>query len=130
MKIEKLTYSNGSVYEGETVNEIPHGKGKMKYANGKTEKGYWKRNGERRTKKVFLDWENYYEIAEALNILYPKRSPVAISDSELIELVTALPDFDGEKQPPSDIYLSFIANKWILVRDGGRTSTINDSPFV
>jgi len=130
MSIVKLTNEDGSVYEGELAEGKPHGKGKMTYPDGRVEEGNWKKNGERSTKDVFLDWKDYQKIAEELNKLYPDRSPVVMSDSELIEKVTALPDFDGEKQPPSDMYLSFIANKWILIKDGGRTSTINDSPFV
>ncbi|MCL2186335.1 MAG: Fe-S cluster assembly protein IscX [Treponema sp.] len=128
--IGKFIYADGRIYEGEVEDSKPFGKGKMTYSDGKVEEGNWKKNGEKRTKEVFLEWADYIEIAQALNKLYPNRSPVAMSDSELIKLVTALPDFDGEAQPPRDIYLSFIANKWILVRDGGRTSTVDDSPFV
>jgi len=36
---EKLTFANGDVYEGETEDGIPHGKGKMTYADGKVEEG-------------------------------------------------------------------------------------------
>ena len=79
------------------------------------------------------DWKDYQEIAVALNALYPNRSPVVMSRSELMEKVIALPNFGGRKNlSPDDtnLYLSFIANKWILVKDGGRTKTIDDSPFV
>ena len=68
-----------------------------------------------------MDWKDYGEIAAVLDELYPNRSPAVISDAELIKLVTALPGFTGEKQPPSDKYLSFIANKWIIVRSGETT---------
>jgi len=77
-----------------------------------------------------MKWEDYKEIAEALHTLYPSTSPVMMPRAELIEKVIALPGFTGDKQAPDDFYLSAIAKKWILVRDGGRTSTIDDSPFV
>ena len=76
-----------------------------------------------------MDWDDYIEIAEALHKLYPKRSPVVMSDSELIEKVIALPGFTGEKQPPNDRYTTFIANKWIMIKESG-TSSVDDSPFV
>ena len=90
-----------------------------------------------------MKWEDYKEIAEALNTMYPGTSPVMMPRSELIEKVIALPGFTGGKIESDDFYLSAIAKKWILVRDGGRTrhrgrrprfpsgtSTIDDSPFI
>jgi len=61
----KLTLQSGDVYEGEYINEVPHGKGKMTYKDGKVEEGRWKdgkllgeeeeRKEERkRTKKLVL----------------------------------------------------------------------------
>jgi hypothetical protein len=41
-EMEKLSFNDGSVYEGETVNGKPHGKGKMTYADGRVEEGKWK----------------------------------------------------------------------------------------
>lgn len=34
--IEKLTLSDGSIYEGETENGLPHGEGKYTYPDGNT----------------------------------------------------------------------------------------------
>ena len=116
----KFIYANGDIYEGEVSKGRPYGKGKMIYLNGEVKEGNWKKNGEIRTKEIFLDWENYIEIAMALNKLYPNASPEVMSDSELIEKVTALPDFDGEKQPENDTYLSFISYKWILIKHGSK----------
>ena len=39
--MEKLSFEDGSTYEGETADGKPHGKGKMTYPNGKTEQGTW-----------------------------------------------------------------------------------------
>jgi len=76
-----------------------------------------------------MKWEDYGEIAEALNKLYPKRNPVVMEDSELIEKVIALPGFEGGEKPEKDMYLPFISNKWILIRERG-TTIVDDSPFV
>jgi ribosomal protein S20 len=38
----KITGKNGIVYEGDVVNGIPHGKGKVTYADGRTIEGNWK----------------------------------------------------------------------------------------
>jgi hypothetical protein len=44
MEILKLINDDdGSVYEGETVNGKPHGKGKKTYADGRVEEGRWKK---------------------------------------------------------------------------------------
>ena len=37
----KLKSDDGSVYEGETLNGKPHGKGKMTYKDGRVEEGNW-----------------------------------------------------------------------------------------
>ena len=77
-----------------------------------------------------MKWEDYKEIAEVLNTLYPSTGPVMMSRTELIEKVIGLPGFSGDKNTPDNFYLSAIAKKWILIRDNGRTSTIDDSPFI
>jgi len=38
----KITDKNGIVYEGDVVNGIPHGRGKITYADGRTKEGNWK----------------------------------------------------------------------------------------
>jgi FeS assembly protein IscX len=73
-----------------------------------------------------MDWKDYVEIAEALNKLYPDASPVVMSDSELIEKVTALSNFAGEKQPPKEDYLSLISYRWIGIKGGGTSSYTPD----
>jgi len=42
MEKGKLTFENGSVYEGDWFLGKPHGKGKMTYPDGKVEEGDWK----------------------------------------------------------------------------------------
>ena len=37
----KLTYNDGSVYEGDLVNGKPHGKGKLTYIYGSVYEGDW-----------------------------------------------------------------------------------------
>jgi len=39
--INKKTYSNGDVYEGDFVDGKRHGNGKMTYADGKVKEGRW-----------------------------------------------------------------------------------------
>jgi len=68
-----------------------------------------------------MEWKDYGEIANALNELYPNRNPVVMENAELIEKITALPGFKGDKQPPNKDYLSFISYKWIMVRSGETT---------
>jgi len=36
---EKLTFENGNVYEGETLNGVPHGKGKFVFSYGSVYEG-------------------------------------------------------------------------------------------
>jgi hypothetical protein len=36
-----MTDTGGEIYEGETANGKPHGKGKMTYADGRVEEGRW-----------------------------------------------------------------------------------------
>jgi len=38
----KVIGKNGIVYEGDVVNGIPHGRGKVTYADGRTKEGNWK----------------------------------------------------------------------------------------
>jgi hypothetical protein len=40
--MEKITLDDGSIYEGETANGKPHGKGKQIWADGTVEEGQWK----------------------------------------------------------------------------------------
>lgn len=61
-----------------------------------------------------LHWEDYCDIADALNAAYPDKALTDMKNEELIRLVKALPDFkdDGE---PNDLTLSAIWNRWVYV---------------
>lgn len=37
----KITYSTGEIYEGEFVDEVPHGKGTCKFTDGSVYSGQW-----------------------------------------------------------------------------------------
>jgi hypothetical protein len=41
--LKLINEDDGSVYEGESLNGKPHGKGKMTYADGRVEEGRWKK---------------------------------------------------------------------------------------
>ena len=59
----KIKSDDGSVYEGETLNGKPHGKGKKTFRNNWYEDGEWKNGEFLRGKVNYYDWnkESYYE---------------------------------------------------------------------
>ena len=61
-----------------------------------------------------MDWDDYVEIVEAWNELYPDCSPSEMSEAELIEKIIALPGFFSKKQPNKG-KLSFIKDRWSFV---------------
>ncbi|MCU0849274.1 MAG: hypothetical protein MUD12_15435 [Spirochaetes bacterium] len=53
MKTNSITYQNG-IYQGDTVNNIPHGIGNIKWENGEFYEGEWL-EGKKNGKGVFID---------------------------------------------------------------------------
>ena len=39
--MDKFIFPNGDIYEGEHLNDVPHGFGKMKMNNGSSYEGNW-----------------------------------------------------------------------------------------
>jgi FeS assembly protein IscX len=79
-----------------------------------------------------MDWENYTEIAEKLNELYPNTSidSNSLSNDELIKMIVSLPDFVGDKNATdADFHRKFIRSRWISVRMP-ETFYVNDSAYL
>lgn len=62
-----------------------------------------------------LRWENYCEIADALNEAYPEQPLLDLGDDELLKMVTSLPDFEDAATPADERALSAIWNRWVSV---------------
>ena len=78
-----------------------------------------------------MDWNDYAEIAEALDKKYPYVSAdgLTTSEEELIAMVLSLPDFVGKKKPPDKYYITFIRNRWISLQQPSY-NLVDDSPFI
>ena len=79
-----------------------------------------------------MDWEDYTEIAEKLNELYPNVSidALSLSSDDLKKMIVSLPDFEGDKNASdADFHRKFIRNKWISIRMP-ETFYINDSAYI
>ena len=63
-----------------------------------------------------MNWEDCIAIAEALDKQYLDDCPFSITESELIEKVVALPDFEGENKPLDQIYVRRIHVRWLIAR--------------
>jgi len=62
-----------------------------------------------------LRWENYPEIADALNEAYPDQPLLDLSDEELIKLVTSLPDFADTPVPEDERAITAVWNRWVAI---------------
>ena len=62
-----------------------------------------------------LQWERYWEIAEALNKAYPAQSLVGLKNEELLKMIVSLPDFADEPVPPGDRELEAVLTCWTEV---------------
>lgn len=78
-----------------------------------------------------MDWEDWHEIAKALEEKYPDASisGLDMSNSELIEKVLSLPGFIGEKEPEDELDVKFIREEWVSIRMP-ETFYVNDSAYV
>jgi Fe-S-cluster formation regulator IscX/YfhJ len=77
-----------------------------------------------------MDWENYVEIAQALDKLYPDTSPIGMSQSELIEKVSALSGFAGGQYSESYCgHLASIMHNWIKIHSKRDPSILNPPPL-
>jgi len=63
-----------------------------------------------------MNWGDYIKIAKALDRQYPDDCPFSMSESELIEKVVVLPDFEGEKEPPDAFCVHRILIEWKMNR--------------
>lgn len=59
-------------------------------------------------KEKKMNWNDHQEIIAALNSQYPDASVLMTTEAELIEKVTALPNFEGAMPPPADFYSSIV----------------------
>ena len=79
-----------------------------------------------------MDWEDYTEIAEKLNELYPNVSidGLSLSNDKLKKMITALPDFKGDNDDSdADFHRKFIRSAWVSVRMPP-TFHVNDSAYL
>lgn len=60
-----------------------------------------------------MDWDNYLEVAQALDKRYPDADRMNLSAEELVPMITALSDFTGETTPPDDEAVNDILMAWI-----------------
>ena len=61
-----------------------------------------------------MHWEDYCDIADALNEAYPDKSLKDLGKDELVRLVKSLPDFDDAAEP-TEMVLDAIWNRWVYV---------------
>lgn len=59
-----------------------------------------------------LSWKKYWEIAEALNEVYPTQDLIHLEDEQLLKMIVGLPDFDDEPVPPSNKDLEAVLTCW------------------
>ena len=79
-----------------------------------------------------MDWEDYTEIAEKLEELYPKTriDALSLSNEDLKQMIVTLPGFIGDKDDPqADLHRKFIRNEWIDIRMP-KTRHENDSAYL
>ena len=62
-----------------------------------------------------LRWENYCEIADALNEAFPEQPLLDLGDEELLKMVTSLPEFEDTSVPQGERVLPAIWNRWVSV---------------
>lgn len=62
-----------------------------------------------------LRWENYCEIADALNEAYPEQPLLDLGDDELLKMVTTLPGFEDTATPTDERVLPAIWNRWVSI---------------
>ena len=79
-----------------------------------------------------MNWEDYIEIAEMLEAIYP-NSPVdaiSLSKSELKEMIISLPGFINDAdEAEADYHAKFIRNAWVDIRIP-KTYHVNDSAYL
>jgi len=79
-----------------------------------------------------MDWEDYTEIAEELDELYPdtRIDALSLSKSELKKMIISLPDFNNNaNEEESDFHAKFIRNEWVSIRMP-KTRHENDSAYL
>lgn len=60
-----------------------------------------------------LKWENYGDIADALEASYPEEDLVNIDRSRLLDLVHKLPEFDDAAEPQDKELIDAVLYAWI-----------------
>ena len=66
-----------------------------------------------------MDWNDYTEIAEMLQELYPNTSidALSLSNEDLKKMIVSLPGFTGdENDPDADFHRKFIRSEWVSIR--------------
>jgi FeS assembly protein IscX len=79
-----------------------------------------------------MNWEDYLDIAEMLESLYPTEriDALSLSNDKLKEMIVSLPGFEGDKNDPdADLHRKFIRNEWVSVRMPA-TYHVNDSAYL
>jgi len=79
-----------------------------------------------------MDWDDYTEIAEALQKRYPKKSidALSLSDKKLKKMIFSLKDFKGDKNNPDiDLDIKFILDEWVSIRMP-ETFHVPDSAYI
>lgn len=68
-----------------------------------------------------LTWEDYPALAAALDKAYPDADLLNLEHGDLVEMVNALPGFEGPATPPAGEILDAILYAWVgLGEDEGR----------
>lgn len=60
-----------------------------------------------------LKWENYWEIAEALNDAYTDIDLSSLDDDTLLKMITELPGFEDTPAPAGKYDLDAVMTSWI-----------------
>lgn len=60
-----------------------------------------------------LKWNDYMEIAEALDARHPDANRIGLETKDILKMVRDLPDFEDEPLPPSTDYADAILYAWM-----------------
>ncbi len=67
--------------------------------------------------KMKLDWDNFGDIAVALEDQYAGEDLVNINEKKLLKLILSLPEFSGSAEPKDEHVLDDVLSAWNRLAD-------------